>query len=105
MKPKKNLYEIFSGEELAIAQKIQQRRLQVLVHSYIYYERDMNIISDHQWSEWAFELAELQKQYPKIARRVVYAKMFKDFDGSSGAFFKYDIDTITLAERLIEKYT
>ena len=63
---------------------ILRRRLQVLVHSCIYYELNDNIIPDNTWSAWAEELAELQKQYPKIADRVDYAKEFKDFDGSTG---------------------
>lgn len=63
---------------------ILRRRLQILVHSCIYYELNDNIIPDSTWSAWAEELAELQKQYPKIAERVDYAKEFKDFDGSTG---------------------
>ena len=95
-----NLYDIFEGEDLKIAQKIQQRRLQVLTHSYLYYERDVNIVSDACWSKWAKELAELQETYPDIAKRVVYSDEFKDFDGSSGAFFTYDDSLINRAELL-----
>jgi hypothetical protein len=43
-----------------------------------------NIISDHQWSQWAEELVALQNQYPNIASGCVYADGFKNFDGSSG---------------------
>ena len=86
MKP---LYEIFSGEELKIAEKIQRRRYQMLVHSYIYYEMDENLISDSLWSQWAMELAELQIKYPDIAKAVEYAIDFEDWDGSSGAFLTY----------------
>ena len=85
----RNLYEIFSGEELKIAEKIQRRRYQMLVHSYIYYELNENIISDSQWSAWAVELADLQSKYPKIAEQVVYADDFEGWDGSSGAFLTY----------------
>lgn len=83
------IYEIFSGEELKIAEKIQRRRYQMLVHSYIYYEMNENIISDSQWSQWAVELAELQIEYPKIAEQVIYADDFEGWDGSSGAFLTY----------------
>lgn len=55
------LYEIYQGEQLKIAQLILQRRLQMLVHSYIYYKLNDNIISDSTWSKWAVELADLQK--------------------------------------------
>lgn len=63
---------------------ILRRRLQILVHSCIYYELDSNLVSDRTWSTWAQELVKLQKKYPQIAERVDYAKEFKDFDGSTG---------------------
>lgn len=77
-----------------ISEKIQQRRLQILVHSYIYYELDQNIISDAQWSKWANDLVELQKKYPKEAESVMYADKFKDFDGSTGMDLAYFDDFI-----------
>ena len=49
-------YELFSGQELVIAEKIQQRRLQILVHSCIYYELNGSSVSDKQWDTWAREL-------------------------------------------------
>lgn len=98
-----NLYEIYSGEELKIAEKIQQRRYQMLVHSYIYYELNENIVSDSKWSEWATELAQLQYDFPEIAKQVPYAKDFANWDGSSGAFldYKYKPNIIATAERLL----
>ena len=79
-----NTYDIFNGQELVIAEKIQQRRLQILVHSCIYYELNTSIITDQQWDTWAKELVSLQKQYPKIAEQVIWQDAFKDFDGSTG---------------------
>lgn len=98
------LYDIFNGEELKIAEKIQQRRYQMLVHSYIYYEMNENIISDSKWSNWATELAELQTKYPSIANTVVYAEDFADWDGSSGAFLTYadKPNIVATAERLLQ---
>ncbi len=65
---------------------ILRRRLQILVHSCIYYELNGNLISDSTWSTWAEELVKLQEQYPQIAERVDYAKEFKNFDGSTGFY-------------------
>lgn len=97
------LYEIFSGEDLKIAEKIQQRRYQMLVHSYIYYNMNENIVSDSKWSAWATELAELQNKYPDIAKVVPYDKDFAGWDGSSGAFLEYDNkpNIIMTANRLL----
>lgn len=80
----------FSDQELPIASKIQQRRLQMLVHSYIYYKLDENIISDHAFNYWGHELANLQNKYPEIASRVCYAEAFKDWTGDTGAFLPLD---------------
>lgn len=54
-------------EEARIAELITRLRRQILVHSVIYYRLNTNVISDAQWSEWAVELENLQKQYPEIA--------------------------------------
>lgn len=99
------LYEVFKGEELKIAEKIQQRRYQMLVHSYIYYELNENLVSDSQWSKWAMELVDLQSKYPEIAERVIYAADFADWDGSSGAFLTYKDkpNIVTTANRLLTK--
>jgi hypothetical protein len=77
-------YELFEGEELNIAEKIQQRRLQILVHSCIYYEYNKNIISDRQFDIWGKELVQLQKDYPDIASQIIYADAFEGFDASTG---------------------
>lgn len=99
------LSKIFSGEELKIAEKIQQRRYQMLVHSYIYYELNENLVSDSKWSSWAMELVELQSKYPNIAAQVIYAKDFADWDGSSGAYLTYSNkpNIVITANRLLQK--
>ena len=95
------LYELYEGKKLKIAEKIQQRRRQMLVHSYIYYELDQNIVSDAKWSAWAKELAELQNRYPNMSKKIPYAEQFADWDGSSGAFLEYDDSIIDTAWRLL----
>lgn len=86
-----------------IAAKIQQRRYQVLVHSLVYYDLDLNLISDHQWQEWAQELVELQKANPEIADQVIFADAFRDFDASTGFDLPYrDAQIVKIAIRLLE---
>ena len=98
------LYEIYSGEELKIAEKIQQRRLQMLVHSYIYYDLNNNIVSDSKWAEWANELKDLQETYPEIAKTVPYGQGFEDWDASTGAFLPYSCPRIVgIANHLLDK--
>ena len=75
-----------------IQEKVKQRRRQLIVHSYIYYCLDENIISDRKWSEWAQELVELQQKYPKESAEVEYWNIFRDFDGSTGFHLTVDCD-------------
>ena len=63
---------------------ILRRRLQVLVHSCIYYHFNDSLISDAKWQRWANELVQLQREYPHIARRVDYHAEFKNFDATTG---------------------
>ena len=85
-----------------VKEKIRQRRKQMLVHSYIYYELNDNIISDSQWSKWAKELAQLQKDYPKESAEVEEYENFKNWDGSTGAFLKFGENIKTVAHILLE---
>ena len=84
-----------------IAEKIQQRRLQIVVHSAIDYELDDSIISDSTWARWAKELVSLQEQYPEIAATVVYHEEFKDFDGSTGFSLPKDDKVMAKARYLL----
>lgn len=84
--------------------RIEQRRRQILVHSYIYYEMNQNIISDSKWSEWAKELYDLQEQYPDISKEAALYEEFKDFDYSTGAGLNYFQPwVISTAKKLVER--
>lgn len=87
-------YEQFEGDFLKIAELIQQRRFQMLIHSCIYYELNQNLITDKKWDEWARELRDLQNQYPDISKRVQMYEDFKDWDASTGAFLPIKQDWI-----------
>ena len=101
----KPLYEIFSGEEYKIAEKINRRRRQIKVHGRLYYEYDLNLISDHTYDAWGRELAELQDKYPDIAKQVPFAKEFEEFDGSTGFDIpKNDKSTIKACKMLLNAH-
>lgn len=63
--------------------RIRMLRLQMVLHSYIYYILDDNLITDHQWQSRADELAQLQAQYGAV-QIGVYDLAFEDWDGSTG---------------------
>ena len=87
-----------------IAAKIQQRRYQILVHSLLYYDLDMNLVPDAKWAEWGKELVELQTAHPDIASRVIFAEAFKGFDASTGFNLPYrDEQIVNIAYRLLKQ--
>ena len=95
-------YELFTGDELKLAELIQQRRYQILIHSCIYYHLNKNLISDKQWDVWAKELKILQEQYPNISEKVRLYEYFKDWDASTGAFLPITLDwVVKKAEQLV----
>lgn len=98
--PKQKPVATYSSD---VASKIQQRRYQILVHSLIYYELDINLVSDSQWSRWAVELAELQRAHPEVANTVIFADAFKNFDGSTGFDLPYkDEQILNIAYKLLK---
>ena len=83
---------------VSIKEQIQRRRLQLLIHSYIYYELNNNIISDTTWDKWAKELVKLQQQYPEESKQVKYYELFKDFDGNTGYHLAKNADDATIGK-------
>ena len=66
-----------------VAEKIKRRRLQILVHSCIYYVLDNSIISDYTYDMWSKELEQLMKDHPDTySDRFDYA--FAKWDSASG---------------------
>lgn len=96
---------MFMGRRIqiqTITEKIQQRRYQMLVHSYLYYQLNTGIVTDQDFDGWARELVELQENYPEESRKARYYEEFKDFDGSSGFDLPYNMPNIKVtAERLL----
>lgn len=63
---------------------IKRRRLQMLIHSCIYYELNDNIWSDDKWQACADELQKLQAEYPHLCNIECWDEAFKDWDGATG---------------------
>ena len=67
------------------AERINQLRRMLVIHSSLYYVFGLSILEDKEFDKLAYELVGLQKKYPKASKVVVYEyKAFKDFDGSTG---------------------
>lgn len=84
-------------------EKINQRERQLLVHAYLYYKLDKNVISDDKYDDFSFDLASLITKYPNEFKQSVYHKDFKSFDPSSGYYLNYDKSEIKrVAMRLLD---
>jgi hypothetical protein len=75
------------NEIQTLSEKIRQRRTQMLVHSYLYYVLDENVVDDGKWQQWADELVELQKQKKSIG---FYDEAFADWSGATGTHLPFD---------------
>lgn len=72
---------------------IRRRRRQMIIHACIYYKLNDNIISDHQYDEWARELVQLHKDNPKYSDE--WDEYFIDWDGSTGFTLPIHLPRIT----------
>ena len=93
--------EIYDNQHDAVLAKINQRRRQIMIHSYIYYELNDNIVTDAQWSQWAKELVWLQQEFADISKEGVYYDQFRKFDASTGFDFEYPIEIKNRAAQLL----
>lgn len=65
----------------------------ILVHSYIYYELNNNVISDKFYDAKSKELVRLKNQYPNEWKSSMYYKQFKDdYNGATGFTLFYDLN-------------
>lgn len=86
---------------------IKRRRLQLIVHSCIYYRLNNNIIEDFKYDSWARELAKLHKKYG-VVKINCYDSYFEDWvEGACKTYtgFKLPITDnkiIAIALRLLE---
>lgn len=66
----------------------------VIVHSFMYYELNMNVISDMKYDAKAKELAKYKSTYPDLWKSSEYYKQFgDDYNGSTGFTLFHDLDS------------
>lgn len=70
-----------------------------MVHSFLYYHLDTNLVSDDTWQKWADELTELQKECKIIG---FYDTEFADWDGTTGNHLPIDDWVQQKAYRLLK---
>lgn len=73
--------------------KIDYLQRFILVHSYIYYELDNNVISDKEYDTVARKLSALRDEYPDLWKKSYYYKQFGDeYNGATGFTLFHDLN-------------
>lgn len=78
---------IFKNPYITAETKIRMLQRWILVHSYIYYEKDSNIVSDFVYDKNTQQLLKLMKKNPRIKTEFSY--VFKNFESGTG-FYLYN---------------
>jgi len=84
-------------------ERIRQLRLNMLVHSYIYYTMNESLISDHEWQRRADELVALQAQH--TAKINCYDAAFDGWDASTGYHLPADHWVQSKADYLLRHFS
>lgn len=63
---------------------INKRRRQIVVHSYLYYKQNTNLIPDYVFDMWCKELVQLHKAHPLESSKAVFQEAFNGWEGFSG---------------------
>ena len=77
---------IFKNPYITAETKIRMLQRWILVHSYIYYEKDSNIVSDFVYDKNTQQLLKLMEKNPKTKTEFSY--VFKNFESGTG-FYLY----------------
>lgn len=79
--------------ELELQDYINWLQRFIIVHSYIYYELNNNVISDKKYDEMAKELVMYKNDYPEEWKNSEYYKQFgDDYTGATGFDLYHSLD-------------
>ena len=80
-------------ELLTMQDLIDYTQRKIIVHSYIYYELNSNVISDKEYDALCKKLVALKEEYPDLWRTSEYYKQFgDDYNGATGFTLYYDLN-------------
>ena len=77
--------------DFTIQEKIETLQRWILVHSYIYYEMDTNVVSDHVYNSNTQQLLKFRKDYPEVYEQSRYYPYFDDFESGTGFDLMYRV--------------
>lgn len=78
---------------LSIQEKINRLQRIIIVHSFLYYELDFNIVSDKEYDDMCKKLVKYKNDYPELWTLSEYHKQFGDeYNGCTGYTLYHDLD-------------
>lgn len=78
---------------LTVQEYINFLQRYIILHSYIYYELDYNVISDKQYDAKAKELVGYKNAYPDLWTESEYYKQFgDDYNGATGFTLYHELN-------------
>lgn len=96
---------VLSGNRNSPGAFIRQRRTLLLIHSYLYYHKNVSVVSDQVWQGWANDLAILQYTFPQETTQNFYDDAFIDWTGATGFDLPVDEWIMTQAIKEFRQYT
>lgn len=79
--------------DLTLQEKIDFLQRKIIIHSYIYYELDGNLISDREYDALSKQLVEYKNVYPDLWKNSEYYQQFgDDYNGSTGFTLFHDLN-------------
>lgn len=86
-----------------MAELIQRRMRQFLIHSFAYYKLDQTMITDHTYDRLCHHLSELMKQYPDVAKLNPYYGLCQGIENNGSGFYIdiYPDSIVTTTFRLL----
>lgn len=64
----------------------------IILHSYIYYELNSNVISDREYDKKSKELVKYKNEYPELWETSMYYEQFGDeYNGATGFTLYHDL--------------
>lgn len=86
---------------LDIVDKITYLRRKLYVHCAIYYRYNNSIIDDTAFDRWAYQLRDLQAEYPLESEAALFAEEFTGWDGTTGMHLPYNEWVLRTAANLL----
>ena len=88
---------------MEVTAELRRRMSQFLVHSFVYYKLNENIISDHQYDWLCKHLVEVMERHPIEAAALPYYDLCKGIEQSGSGFYiqDYPKEIMTTAFRMM----